>query len=98
MPQIRSQSSLVIHPTPIGQHLGWQQIVTPLIIRQPRVVPYPPYPMWYNILPPFVPMDPNLYSIYYFGIKKLDSLIFGRKERYATSTTQTKSMPPVEQL
>jgi hypothetical protein len=46
-----------------------------------------PYPMWYNIVPPFVPMDPNMYSLYYFGIKEPDSLTFGRKEKYVTNIT-----------
>ncbi len=87
MPQIRSQPSLVIHPTLVNQHLGWQQPITPLIARQPKVILYPPaYPMWYNIVPPFVPMDPNMYSVYYSKIKGPNPLIFGRKERYATCT------------
>ncbi len=54
-------------------------------IGQPIVVPYPPYPMWYNIIPPFVPMDPNMYSMYYSRIKGLDPLIFKRKEKYIIS-------------
>jgi hypothetical protein len=29
--QIQSQLDLVTHPTPNSQHLGWQQLVTPLI-------------------------------------------------------------------
>jgi hypothetical protein len=48
--------------------------------KQPKDVPYPPYPMWYNTLPSFVPMDPNVYSTYYYGIKEFDPLIFGRKK------------------
>jgi hypothetical protein len=51
---------LVNSSTPISQQLGWQQPITPLIARQPKVVPYPPYPIWYNILPSFVPMDLNI--------------------------------------
>ncbi len=60
MPQIQSPPSLVIHPTLVSQLLGWQQPVTPPIARQPRVVLYP---MWYNIIPPFIPMGPN-YVLY----------------------------------
>jgi hypothetical protein len=37
-----------------------------------------------------------MYSIYYFGIKKHDLLIFGWKERYAIDPTQTKLVPPIE--
>jgi hypothetical protein len=33
-------------------------------------------------------MDPNMYSMYYLGIKGLDPLTFGRKKGYATSVTQ----------
>jgi hypothetical protein len=31
LPQIQSQLGLVTHPTLDNQHLGWQQLVTPLI-------------------------------------------------------------------
>jgi hypothetical protein len=96
MPQIRSQSSLVTHPTPISQHLGWQQRVTLLISRQTKDVLYPPYPMWYNTLPPFVPMDPNMYSMYYSRIKGPHPLIYGRKEKYVVGTLQVELMPPIE--
>jgi hypothetical protein len=54
--------------------------------------------MWYNTIPSFVPMDPNMYFMYYPGIKGLDPLIFGRKKAYATSVIQLDSMPLVEQL
>jgi len=43
-------------------------------------------------------MDPNMYSMYYFGIKRPDPLIFGRREKYEDDTTQVKPMPPIEQL
>jgi len=96
--QIQPQSSLVTNPTLVNQHLSWQQLVTPLIVRQPRAIPYPPYPMWYNTIPPFVPMDPNMYSMYYYGIKIPDPLIFRKKERYAVNITQSKPMLPFEQM
>jgi hypothetical protein len=35
--------------------------------------------MWYNTLPPFVPMDPNTYPTYYSRIEGLDPSIVGRK-------------------
>jgi hypothetical protein len=78
---------LVTHPTLIDQHLGWQQFITPLIVRQLKVILYPPYPMWYYTIQSFVPMDPNMYSMNYSRIKGFDSLIFGKKERYAAGTT-----------
>lgn len=52
--------------------------------------------MWYNIVPSFVPMDFNVYSMYYLGIKGLDPLISRRKEQYATSINQLESMPLVK--
>jgi hypothetical protein len=63
---------LVIHPTPINQNQGWQQLVTPLIAKQLRVIPYP---MWYSVVPPFIPVDLNMYSMYYYGIKRPGPLI-----------------------
>jgi hypothetical protein len=54
--------------------------------------------MWYNIIPPFVPMDPNMYSMYYYKIKGPNPLIFGRKERYVANIIQLKPVPHVEQL
>jgi hypothetical protein len=32
--------------------------------------------MWYNVIPPFVPLDLSLYPTYQIGTKGLDSLIF----------------------
>ncbi len=32
-------------------------------------------PMWYNVIPPFVPLDPSLYPTYPIGAKGLDLLI-----------------------
>jgi len=54
--------------------------------------------MWYNTIPPFIPMDPSMYSMYYSGIKGLDPLIFKKREKYVVGITQTKPMPPIEQL
>jgi hypothetical protein len=83
--QTQTQPNLVTNPILINQHLGWSELVTPLITWQLRIVSYM---MWYNTIPSFVPMDPNMYSMYYLGIKGLDPLTFGRKKGYATSVTQ----------
>jgi hypothetical protein len=32
--------------------------------------------MWYNVIPPFVPLDPSLYLAYLIRTKGFDSLIF----------------------
>jgi hypothetical protein len=52
--------------------------------------------MGFNIVPPFIPMDLNMYFMYYFIIKGLDPLISKRRERYASKTTQVKPVPFVE--
>jgi hypothetical protein len=54
--------------------------------------------MWYNIVPSFIPMDPNMYSMYYSGIKGPDQLIFGRRKGYVVSFVQLEQVPPIEQL
>jgi hypothetical protein len=75
--QTHIQLSLVTNPILVSQHLSWLQLVTLVIARQPRTILYP---TWYNTIPSFVPMDPNMYSMYYSRIKGLDSLIYGRKK------------------
>ncbi len=54
--------------------------------------------MWYNIIPSFVPMDLNIYSMYYSKIKGLDPLIFGRKKGFVTNVTQPKLVIIVKQF
>jgi hypothetical protein len=44
--------------------------------------------MWFNTVPSFVPMDLNMYTMYYLGIKGPDPMIFRRKEGYATNVIQ----------
>lgn len=78
--QIQPQLSLVTNLTPINQHLGWPQPVTLIVVRQPRIVLYM---MWYNTIRFFVPMDSNMHSMYYLGIKEPDPLISRRKKPYA---------------
>jgi hypothetical protein len=53
--------------------------------------------MWYNTLPSFIPMDLNMFFLYYSRIKGLDPLIFGRKERHVVGIIQSKLVPLVEQ-
>jgi hypothetical protein len=40
------------------------------------MLPTSTYPMWYNVIPPFVPLDPNLYLAYPTGTKGFEYLIF----------------------
>jgi hypothetical protein len=46
------------------------------------MLPTSTYPMWYNVIPPFVPLDPNLYPTYPTGTKGIDSLIFKNYTSY----------------
>jgi hypothetical protein len=48
------------------------------------------------MVPSFVPMDPNMYFMYYLGFKELDPLISKRKKTYVVGVTQSKPMPHVE--
>jgi hypothetical protein len=67
--QTQIQLNLVTNLILINRHLGWLQPITPLIIGQPKTIFYP---MWYNIVPYFVLMDPSMYSMYYSRIKGPD--------------------------
>jgi hypothetical protein len=40
------------------------------------MIPTSTYPMWYNVIPPFMPLDPNLYPTYQTRTKGFDSSIF----------------------
>ncbi len=53
--------------------------------------------MWYNTISSFVPMDPNMYSTYYYRINGPNPLISIKKEKCATGTIQQKLVPPIEQ-
>ncbi len=48
--------------------------------------------MWYNTIPSFIPMDPNMYSMCYSRIKGPDTLIFGGNKGYAVNVTQPKQV------
>jgi hypothetical protein len=53
----------------------WSQPITPIVLGQTSMIPTSTYPMWYNVIPLFMPLDPNLYPIYQIGAKGLDSLL-----------------------
>jgi riboflavin transporter FmnP len=76
MQQIRPQRNFFTNPISINQHLSWSQHIIPLLIGQLVIVLYL---MWYNTIPSFVSMDPNMYFMYYPEIKVFDPLIFGKK-------------------
>jgi hypothetical protein len=47
-----------------------------IILGITSMLPILIHPMWYNVTPPFVPLDPILYSTYQIGAKGLYSSIF----------------------
>jgi hypothetical protein len=51
--------------------------------------------MWYNITPSFIPMDVNMYPMYYFRIKGLDPFI-SRRDRHANGINHPDVVPPIE--
>jgi hypothetical protein len=54
--------------------------------------------MWYNTIPSFVPMDRNMYSMYYSKTKGPNPLISRRRKGYVVNVTQLEKVPPIEQL
>jgi len=50
----------------------WQQFVTPIILGQISNLPFSFYPMWYNVIPPYLPFDPSLYPRYFSGMKMFE--------------------------
>jgi hypothetical protein len=57
---------------PIIQPIGWQQCVTPIILGQINNLPFSFYPMWYNVIPLYLPFDPSLYLRYFSGMKMFE--------------------------
>jgi hypothetical protein len=49
---------------PINYHTTWSQPITSIVLGKTNMLPISTYPMWYNVIPPFVPLNPNLYPIY----------------------------------
>jgi hypothetical protein len=60
----------------VNYQTTWSQPITPIVPSKTRMLPTSTYPMWYNVIPFFVPLDPNLYPTYPTKTKGLDSLIF----------------------
>jgi len=60
----------------INYHTTWSQPITPIASGKTILLPISTYPMWYNVIPPFMPLNINLYPTYLTKTKGLDSLIF----------------------
>jgi hypothetical protein len=66
----------------VNYQLTWQQPITLVVPSKTTILPTSTYPLWYNIIPPFIPLDPNLYLIYPTKTKGFDPLIFGNYINY----------------
>jgi hypothetical protein len=67
---------------PINYQTTRSQLFTPILPSKTNRLPISTYPMWYNVIPPFVPLDHSLYLAYPIGTKGLDSLIFKNYTSY----------------
>jgi hypothetical protein len=61
---------------PVNYQTTWSQPITPIVLGKTSMLLTSTYPMWYNDIPPFAPLDPNLYPTYPSRIKGFDSSIF----------------------
>ncbi len=77
----------------------WQPNVTPFVPSKTNVLFTSTYPMWYNVIPLYVPLDPNLYPTYPIEAKGLDILIFRNYTCYVHGyvhlTLKQPIIPPI---
>ncbi len=59
------------------------------------MLPILTYPMRYNVIPPFVPLDPSLYPTYPIGTKGFDSSIFKNYTCYVPGNVYPVPIQPV---
>ncbi len=62
-------------PIPINYQSNWQSPITPFVRGKINTIPTSTYPIWYNVILPYIPLDPNLYPAYTTKEKKIDLLI-----------------------
>jgi hypothetical protein len=60
----------------VNYQTTWSQPITQIVLSKTSMLVISTYPMWYNVIPPFVPLDPCLYLAYPIRTKGLDSSIF----------------------
>ncbi len=61
-----------IETIPITQPTSWQQTITPILSGYTNNVSFPSYPMWYNVIAPYLFLDSNLYPRYFNGVKMFE--------------------------
>jgi hypothetical protein len=52
------------------------QPIMPIVPGKTNMLPTSTYPMWYNVIPPFMPLHHNLHPVYPTGTKGFDPSIF----------------------
>jgi hypothetical protein len=60
----------------VNDPITWLQPITLVVPSKTSMLPTSTYPMWYNVIPPFAPLNLSLYLAYQTGAKGLDYLIF----------------------
>ncbi len=49
--------SIVHTPVLVNYQTTWSQPITPIVPGKTNMLPTSTYLMWYNVIPPFVPLD-----------------------------------------
>jgi hypothetical protein len=80
----------------INYQTTWSQHVTPIVLGKTSMLPISTYLMWYNVIPPFVHLDPSLYPAYPTRTKGLDSLIFMSQPYFEKSVRMRLTLPEWE--
>jgi hypothetical protein len=57
----------------VNDQTTWSQRVTPIVPNKSNMLLTSTYPIWYNVIPPFVPLILSLYPYYQTRTKGLDS-------------------------
>jgi hypothetical protein len=73
----------------------WSQLITPIVQSKTNMLLTSRYPMWYNVITPFVPLDPSLYPTYLTRTKGLDYLIFRNYTCYVLGNVYRIPQQPV---
>jgi hypothetical protein len=78
----------------VNYQTTWSQPIIPIVLTKPSMLLTSTYPIWYNVIPPLVPLDLNLYPCYQTGAKGFDSSIFRTYTIYVLGNVY----PVLEQL
>ncbi len=60
---------------PISHQFNWKPLVTPFVQGRTNTLHVSTYPMWYNVIPPYIHLYLNLYLTYTIKVEGFDPLI-----------------------